>query len=93
MAIGSDIVAKAMKHEGVKDFFYIMGGPMLAVEPIPDTFGTVANVTADVAATAVVAHGVGAVASAAAPGPGAAGLALALVPAAVGTVVDRAELP
>ncbi len=32
MAIGSDIVAKAMKHEGVKDFFYIMGGPMLAVE-------------------------------------------------------------
>jgi len=32
MAIGSDIVAKAMQHEGVKDFFYIMGGPMLAVE-------------------------------------------------------------
>jgi thiamine pyrophosphate-dependent acetolactate synthase large subunit-like protein len=32
MAIGSDIVAKAMKHEGVTDFFYIMGGPMLAVE-------------------------------------------------------------
>ena len=32
MAIGSDIVAKAMKHEGVKDFFFIMGGPMLAVE-------------------------------------------------------------
>lgn len=32
MAIGSDIVAKAMKHEGVSDFFYIMGGPMLAVE-------------------------------------------------------------
>jgi thiamine pyrophosphate-dependent acetolactate synthase large subunit-like protein len=32
MAIGSDIVAKALKHEGVKDFFYIMGGPMLAVE-------------------------------------------------------------
>ena len=32
MVIGSDIVAKAMKHEGVKDFFYIMGGPMLAVE-------------------------------------------------------------
>jgi hypothetical protein len=25
MAIGSDIVAKAMKHEGVTDFFYIMG--------------------------------------------------------------------
>jgi thiamine pyrophosphate-dependent acetolactate synthase large subunit-like protein len=32
MAIGSDIVAKALKHEGVKDFFFIMGGPMLAVE-------------------------------------------------------------
>lgn len=32
MAIGSEIVAKAMKHEGVSDFFYIMGGPMLAVE-------------------------------------------------------------
>jgi thiamine pyrophosphate-dependent acetolactate synthase large subunit-like protein len=32
MAIGSDIVAKALKHEGVSDFFYIMGGPMLAVE-------------------------------------------------------------
>jgi thiamine pyrophosphate-dependent acetolactate synthase large subunit-like protein len=32
MAIGSDIVAKAMQHEGVKDFFFIMGGPMLAVE-------------------------------------------------------------
>ena len=32
MAIGSDIVAKALKHEDVKDFFYIMGGPMLAVE-------------------------------------------------------------
>ncbi|MEZ5855271.1 MAG: thiamine pyrophosphate-binding protein [Hyphomicrobiaceae bacterium] len=32
MAIGSDIVAKALKHEGVADFFYIMGGPMLAVE-------------------------------------------------------------
>jgi thiamine pyrophosphate-dependent acetolactate synthase large subunit-like protein len=32
MAIGSEIVAKALKHEGVKDFFYIMGGPMLAVQ-------------------------------------------------------------
>ena len=32
MAIGSDIVAKAMKHEGVTDFFYIMGAPMLGVE-------------------------------------------------------------
>jgi len=32
MAIGSEIVAKALKHEGVKDFFFIMGGPMLAVE-------------------------------------------------------------
>ena len=27
MAIGSDIVARAMKTEGVTDFFYIMGGP------------------------------------------------------------------
>lgn len=33
-------------------------GPMLAVEPIVDPFGTVANVTADVGATAIVAHGV-----------------------------------
>jgi len=32
MAIGSDIAAKAMKHEGVTDFFYIMGAPMLGVE-------------------------------------------------------------
>ena len=32
MAIGSDIVAKAMKHEGVTDFFYIMGAPMMGVE-------------------------------------------------------------
>ena len=29
MAIGSDIVAKAMKREGVADFFYIMGAPMI----------------------------------------------------------------
>jgi hypothetical protein len=38
MAIGSDIVAKAMKHEGVTDFFYIMGAPMLGVEKatLPD---------------------------------------------------------
>jgi Na+/H+-dicarboxylate symporter len=69
-------------------------GPMLAVEPIPDTFGTVANVTADVAATAVVAHGVGAVAPAAAPDPAAAGAAaLALVPAAAGVAAERSELP
>lgn len=32
MAIGSDIVAKAMKNEGVTDFFYIMGAPMMSVE-------------------------------------------------------------
>ena len=32
MAIGSHIVAKAMKNEGVSDFFYIMGAPMMAVE-------------------------------------------------------------
>jgi thiamine pyrophosphate-dependent acetolactate synthase large subunit-like protein len=32
MAIGSDIVAKAMQNEGVSDFFYIMGAPMMAVE-------------------------------------------------------------
>jgi hypothetical protein len=32
MAIGSDIVARAMKREGVTDFFYIMGAPMLGVE-------------------------------------------------------------
>jgi Na+/H+-dicarboxylate symporter len=31
-------------------------GPLLAVEVIPDAFGTVGNVTADLAATAVVAH-------------------------------------
>ena len=29
IAIGSDIVAKAMKREGVTDFFYIMGAPMI----------------------------------------------------------------
>ena len=29
MAIGSDIVAKAMKREGVTDFLYIMGAPMI----------------------------------------------------------------
>ena len=32
MAIGSDIIAKAMQNEGVSDFFYIMGAPMMAVE-------------------------------------------------------------
>lgn len=32
MAIGSHIIAKAMKNEGVNDFFYIMGAPMMAVE-------------------------------------------------------------
>lgn len=32
MAIGSEIIAKAMKNEGVTDFFYIMGAPMMAVE-------------------------------------------------------------
>ncbi|HVY41754.1 MAG TPA: thiamine pyrophosphate-binding protein [Hyphomicrobiaceae bacterium] len=32
MAIGSEIVAKALKHEGADAFFYIMGGPMLAVQ-------------------------------------------------------------
>src|SRR5262245_56915129 len=39
MAIGSDIVAKAMKHEGVTDFFYIMGAPMLGVEKACMTLG------------------------------------------------------
>lgn len=34
-------------------------GPMLAVDTIPDTFGTVANVTADVGATGIIAHGIG----------------------------------
>ena len=29
MTTGSDIVARAMKHEGVTDFFYIMGAPMM----------------------------------------------------------------
>jgi hypothetical protein len=29
MAIGSVIIAKAMKAEGVTDFFYIMGAPMM----------------------------------------------------------------
>src|SRR5919106_6136390 len=32
MTTGSDIVARAMKHEGVTDFFYIMGAPMMGVE-------------------------------------------------------------
>ncbi len=32
MAIGSDIIAKSMQNEGVSDFFYIMGAPMMAVE-------------------------------------------------------------
>ena len=32
MAIGSDIIAKSMQNEGVTDFFYIMGAPMMAVE-------------------------------------------------------------
>jgi len=39
MAIGSDIVAKAMEHEGVTDFFYIMGAPMLGVEKACMTLG------------------------------------------------------
>lgn len=30
--IGSDLVARALKQQGVRDFFFIMGGPMLAVE-------------------------------------------------------------
>ncbi len=32
MTIGSDLVAQALKQQGVRDFFFIMGGPMLAVE-------------------------------------------------------------
>ncbi|HRD77341.1 MAG TPA: thiamine pyrophosphate-binding protein [Hyphomicrobiaceae bacterium] len=32
MTIGSDLIAKAMKQQGVTDFFYIMGAPMMAVE-------------------------------------------------------------
>src|SRR5262245_39063734 len=32
METGSDIVARAMRHEGVTDFFYIMGAPMMGVE-------------------------------------------------------------
>ncbi len=32
MTIGSDLVARALKQQGVRDFFFIMGGPMLAVE-------------------------------------------------------------
>ena len=39
MAIGSDIVARAMKHEGVTDFFYIMGAPMMGVEKACMTLG------------------------------------------------------
>ncbi len=30
--IGSELVAEALKQQGVEDFFYIMGGPMMAVE-------------------------------------------------------------
>jgi thiamine pyrophosphate-dependent acetolactate synthase large subunit-like protein len=30
--IGSDLVARALKQQGVRDFFFIMGGPMLDVE-------------------------------------------------------------
>ena len=30
--IGSEIVAEALKQQGIEDFFYIMGGPMMAVE-------------------------------------------------------------
>ncbi len=30
--IGSDLVARALKQQGVRDFFFIMGGPMMAVE-------------------------------------------------------------
>ena len=29
---GSEILAKCLKAEGVKDLFYIMGGPMLLTE-------------------------------------------------------------
>ena len=29
---GSEILAKCLKAEGVKDLFYIMGGPMLLAE-------------------------------------------------------------
>ena len=32
MTIGSELIAKAMKQQGVSDFFYIMGAPMMAVE-------------------------------------------------------------
>lgn len=32
MTIGSDLVAQALKQQGVQDFFFIMGGPMLDVE-------------------------------------------------------------
>ena len=30
--IGSDLVAEALKQQGVEDFFFIMGAPMMAVE-------------------------------------------------------------
>lgn len=30
--IGSDLVGRALKQQGVRDFFFIMGGPMLAAE-------------------------------------------------------------
>ena len=29
---GSQIIARALKQQGVDDFFFIMGGPMLLVE-------------------------------------------------------------
>ena len=32
MTIGSDLVGKALKQQGADMFFYIMGGPMMAVE-------------------------------------------------------------
>ena len=32
MAIGSEIIAKALKQQGADMFFYIMGGPMMDVE-------------------------------------------------------------
>jgi len=32
MAIGSELVGKALKRQGVDTFFYIMGGPMMHVE-------------------------------------------------------------
>ena len=59
MAIGSDIIAKSMQNEGVSDFFYIMGAPMMAVEKAAMKLGLRGIDVRHEQAAAMMAHAYG----------------------------------